>query len=117
MPIPTPNENENKDDFVERCMGDETMTDEYPQNQRMAICTDQWDESLEEQEQIRICTEVSGDIHRETKYEREYLVAPVVAVTEGVLKGEFLPGEEIENAAPIFNDKPLPVGHPKSEDG
>ena len=73
--------------------------------------------NMAKQNQIRICTKTDKNVHREERLGRNYLVAPVVAVTEGVLKGEFLPGEEIQSAAPIFNDKPLPVGHPKSEDG
>ena len=39
MPIPKPRSNESEDDFVSRCMGDETMKDEYPaQGQRLAVC-------------------------------------------------------------------------------
>ena len=44
MPIPKPNENENKDDFVGRCMIDETMVSEYDEDQRYAICLGVFDE-------------------------------------------------------------------------
>src|SRR5690606_14958488 len=45
MPIPTPEQNETKDEFIERCMGDETMKEEYPDGgQRYAVCLAQWDE-------------------------------------------------------------------------
>ena len=37
MPIPTPNKNEKKADFINRCMADPTMA-EYDQNQRYAVC-------------------------------------------------------------------------------
>lgn len=42
MPIPKPEKNENKQKFVARCMGNETMKKEYPDNQqRIAICLGQ----------------------------------------------------------------------------
>lgn len=56
--------------------------------------------------------ETTDDIRRETFAGREYLVAPTVAVVESVLKGEYLPAEEIEASAPAWNGAPLPVSHP-----
>jgi hypothetical protein len=42
MPLPKRNENEDKDKFVSRCMGNETMKAEYPnEQQRVAICISQ----------------------------------------------------------------------------
>jgi hypothetical protein len=42
MPIPSPKPNEDKQNFVARCMGNETMKDDYPNNQqRLAICLGQ----------------------------------------------------------------------------
>lgn len=39
MPIPKPEKNEDKQKFVQRCMGSETMKKEYPDSkQRVAIC-------------------------------------------------------------------------------
>jgi HK97 family phage prohead protease len=41
MPKPAPDET--RDEFMERCMGDDTMLDEYPeQDQRTAVCSDIW---------------------------------------------------------------------------
>lgn len=48
---------------------------------------------------------------------RDHLVAPVVAVREMVLKGEFLPAEEIEASVPAWNGRVLPIGHPTDGDG
>ena len=43
MPIPKPNKDESEKEFTERCMADEVMTKEYPdQKQRYAICSTQW---------------------------------------------------------------------------
>jgi hypothetical protein len=42
MPIPKPNENENRIDFLQRCMRNETMVSEYPdEEQRYAVCLTQ----------------------------------------------------------------------------
>lgn len=47
----------------------------------------------------------------------KYLVAPVVAVSEGVLNGGFLPFEEIQASAPAWNGEPVTVTHPSDENG
>lgn len=42
MPIPHPDQNEDKQKFVSRCMGNETMKKDYPDaKQRVAICLGQ----------------------------------------------------------------------------
>lgn len=42
MPIPSKKENEDKQNFVARCMGDETMKKDYPDSkQRIAVCIGQ----------------------------------------------------------------------------
>ena len=42
MPIPKPEKNEDKQKFVARCMGNETMKKDYPNtNQRIAVCLGQ----------------------------------------------------------------------------
>ena len=44
MPLPKPNDGETQDEFMSRCMGNETMNSEYPeQDQRSAVCATQWD--------------------------------------------------------------------------
>ena len=46
MPIPVPNDSEDRSAFMERCMGNETMRDEFPDtDQRRAVCEAQWDDS------------------------------------------------------------------------
>lgn len=43
MPLPKPRKNENENNFVERCMGDPKMVQEYPDSkQRVAVCHTQW---------------------------------------------------------------------------
>jgi hypothetical protein len=44
MPIPKPNKNETRQEFIKRCIIDGTMINEYPdEEQRQAICFRQWD--------------------------------------------------------------------------
>lgn len=44
MPLPKPRSNEKKDDFVNRCMGDDTMVRDFEATgQRFAVCLSQWE--------------------------------------------------------------------------
>lgn len=43
MPLPKPTPNEQKEEFIRRCMEDSVMKSEYPNKaQRLAICAVQW---------------------------------------------------------------------------
>jgi len=43
VPIPKPKSDEKQDTFIARCMSNDTMKEEYPDNkQRLAICFDSW---------------------------------------------------------------------------
>jgi uncharacterized protein len=42
MPIPKPTPDEDKEDFINRCMSNPTMVDEYERDQRFAICNQSW---------------------------------------------------------------------------
>lgn len=44
MPLIKPKDGENKKDFLERCMSNKTMNEDYPDNkQRYAVCNSQWE--------------------------------------------------------------------------
>ena len=44
--MPNPKPNEQKDEFIKRCMGDSEANNSFPDaNQRYAFCQSQWDES------------------------------------------------------------------------
>jgi cation transport regulator ChaB len=44
MPIPIPGDKEDRDTFINRCMGDDVMNREYKErDQRYAVCTSQWE--------------------------------------------------------------------------
>lgn len=45
MPMPKPESGESQDDFIQRCMGNEVMRQDYPDSeQRSAVCHTQWKE-------------------------------------------------------------------------
>ncbi len=41
-PVPSPRNNEDENTFIQRCMTDNVMTEEYDEDQRYAICQSQW---------------------------------------------------------------------------
>lgn len=42
MPLPEPSGSESEQEFLDRCMGDSTMNDDFPDNaQRFAVCNSQ----------------------------------------------------------------------------
>ena len=44
MPMPTPRTGERKEEFVSRCMGDNTMVSDFESTgQRFAVCLRQWE--------------------------------------------------------------------------
>ena len=54
MPLPTPQQKENKQDFLQRCLTDETMLKEYPQGvQRYAVCLTQYKAAKEPKKEIK----------------------------------------------------------------
>jgi hypothetical protein len=52
-------------------------------------------------------------VRTETLNGREYLVAPVVAIREGVLNGQFVPAEEIGKQFEAWNGVPITINHPR----
>lgn len=61
MPIPKPKLGESRQQFLDRCMGDDTMTTEYDSEQRLAVCTTQYnskeDSSENDEKHVRNVTE------------------------------------------------------------
>jgi hypothetical protein len=51
MPIPKPNKDESKKEFVQRCMVDDVMVKEYDNiDQRLAVCSSTYEENLSKHE-------------------------------------------------------------------
>lgn len=59
----------------------------------------------------------ADDVRTEELLGREHVVAPVTLVREMVLKGEFLPFEEIEATQLAWNAKPGTISHPRNDAG
>ena len=60
MPIPKPRSDESRDEFIQRCMDDDTMLEEYTDaDQRLAVCLTNLDKAVdtEEEKHIRRVTE------------------------------------------------------------
>jgi len=46
MPLPTPNTYESDDDFIDRCMSDDVMIEDFKdEKQRLAVCSTQLEEN------------------------------------------------------------------------
>lgn len=51
MPLPTPKDNESKNEFISRCISELTHMDEFKSKaQRIAVCYTQWDKTNNEKE-------------------------------------------------------------------
>ncbi|MDL5361359.1 DUF2213 domain-containing protein [Halalkalicoccus sp. NIPERK01] len=59
----------------------------------------------------------ADEVRTEDLRGREHVVAPVTLVQEMVLKGEFLPLEEIEATQLAWNAKPSTITHPTNQSG
>lgn len=52
MPLPKPRKFETEDEFVSRCVSNETMESEYPdKDQRLAVCYNLYGEQGEQEEE------------------------------------------------------------------
>lgn len=66
----------------------------------------------------RIVTNLEAGEYKYTEFQGvEYLVVPGVILVEGVHNGYFYPVEEIEKWAEEWNGVPVPVHHPKDDEG
>tara|TARA_Y100000114_G_scaffold44835_1_gene40529 strand:+ start:23917 stop:24939 length:1023 start_codon:yes stop_codon:yes gene_type:complete len=53
MPIPKPKTGESRQNFMQRCMGDKTMTSEYENDQRLAVCASSYNSKKEDSEEAK----------------------------------------------------------------
>jgi HK97 family phage prohead protease len=62
MPIPKPKDGETKKEFISRCMGNDLMVKDYPDNkQRGAVCYSAWDKKDEKESDMKIERRLSKD--------------------------------------------------------
>lgn len=118
MPLPTPHKGESQDDFMGRCMGNETMKADFPENnQRLAVCFSQF-RKKRNNEMIVLEAEI-GKTRTERFNGRDHLVVPIVGLVEGVLQASNSPAPELANGAEIaksvpgWNGRPIVLDHPE----
>lgn len=79
MPIPKPKKGESQKDFISRCMSNDTMNDEYPdQKQRTAVCFQTWRDSKESK---------TAEVKRDEKG-RKIIAENVPIVFTGTIKND-----------------------------
>ena len=107
MPIPKPKTNESRQQFLKRCMGDDTMTSEYTDsNQRLAVCTTEYDsykeDSTENEKHIRAVEETDDSYIIEFGKSK-----PDVEETENDMDSKEVEKESIEIKSSIkaYNDE------------
>ena len=53
MPMPKPRKDESHDAFIDRCMGDEAMNEDFPAGaQRRGVCESQWDDGPDDEDAV-----------------------------------------------------------------
>jgi len=126
MPLPTPNKRESEKDFIDRCMGDSTMTREYPDSsQRRAICQKQWDSKAQAEAEktaaagadpfirdraiMRYLTQTGWAIMPE-------VLERLVGIVERHAEGVNLDAEQIEAALGAARKAPPPAAYPRIAD-
>lgn len=72
MPIPKPSSGESREDFISRCMSDETMVNEYKEDQRMAICSTSWKDSKKSVKKQSDTISLMSDFKYFVKIEKAY---------------------------------------------
>lgn len=88
MPIPKPNVGESEKDYLDRCMGNDTILSEYPTtDQRVAVCLGKYNEGKMEEQQFE-----TGQLD---------IVAEIKATEEDEGKGYF------KGYASVFGNKDL----------
>ncbi len=69
MPIPKPNSGESESDFMERCMGNDTMRAEYgKRGQRVAVCLSSFRDGGKKETEMDGVTELLEEDETETKF-------------------------------------------------
>ena len=76
MPLPKPNSGESHDDFMSRCMGNDVMVEEYPDNdQRYAVCQSLWDDRSDKaKKEVRIIRDEDLEMRVEKKNGKSKLI-------------------------------------------
>lgn len=119
MPLPKPKKDEIKQAFISRCTGDNTMLEEYPRDQRSAICYSLWEGKTNNnmQQNIKTIQDNNYPIRTEIHQGEKHIVVPVIMMLEGVHHGSHGPilhlAEELSKFLEVWNGIPVPISHPE----
>ena len=90
--MPTPKKDEERKDFLDRCMGDDEAVTDYPDEaQRFAFCNSQWEASLEKVLGGKVC---KVDEERRIVYGWAYLAKDEEGEQVVDHSGDFVPDEQ-----------------------
>ena len=102
MPIPKPNSNETEKEFIQRCMSDSKMTEEYDIDQRFAVCKDAFKTKLSGQ---KISFDFDGTLSTKKGYEKAKQL-----INEGAEVYIISARENKDGMLPKANELEIPVG-------
>ena len=132
MPLPRPRKGETQKKFISRCMSNDVMNSEFPdEDQRAAVCHSQWRRAKNNSGGLqfnkksgprvnRLRHLMASEIREETLDGKEYLVVPTSMIVEGVHNNLMYPASELAKFPDAWNGCPVvivPEGHPKDEFG
>lgn len=111
MPIPSPSKGMSEKDFTSACMGHQIMLKEFPdQKQRYAVCMQKYRDRNKKMHHNEITVKANWTTKKWRG--KDYIVAPVVILQEGVHNGLFYPSQELQKTAHLWNGVPIVVQHP-----
>ena len=102
MPIPKPNNNETEKEFIQRCMADSKMTEEYDVDQRYAVCQDTFKTKLAGE---KISFDFDGTLSTKRGYEKAKQL-----INEGAEVYIISARQNKDGMLPKANELGIPVG-------
>jgi len=102
MPIPQPNNNETEKEFIQRCMADSKMTEEYDVDQRYAVCQDAFKTKLAGE---KISFDFDGTLSTKRGYEKAKQL-----INEGAEVYIISARQNKDGMLPKANELGIPVG-------
>jgi len=102
MPIPKPNKDETEKEFIQRCMADSKMTEEYEVDQRYAVCQDAFKTKLAGE---KISFDFDGTLSTKRGYEKAKQL-----INEGAEVYIISARQNKDGMLPKANELGIPVG-------
>jgi hypothetical protein len=102
MPIPQPTNNETEKEFIQRCMADSKMTEEYDVDQRYAVCQDAFKTKLAGE---KISFDFDGTLSTKRGYEKAKQL-----INEGAEVYIISARQNKDGMLPKANELGIPVG-------